>query len=105
MSNATKPSRRRRDDGNAFLPDPGQGARSSAPDDLAEVLGEEYVASATAGEDVNEDVRDEIVPEELGGPFVEAAAQTELADDVDASNPEGAEPEPFPTAVHVPRRD
>jgi hypothetical protein len=103
MPNAPKSSRR--DDGNAFLPDPQQGARARASDDLAEVLGEEYVASATTGEDANEDFRDEIVPEELGGPFLEAPARTELADDVDASNPEGAEPEPFPTAVHVTRRD
>jgi hypothetical protein len=103
MSNETKFSRK--DDGNAFLPDPQQGGRARTSDDLAEVLGEEYVSSATAGEDVNEDVRDEVVPEELGGPFVEAPANTELADDVDASNPEGAQPEPFPTAVHVTRRD
>jgi hypothetical protein len=95
----------RRDDGTAFLPDPQQGARARSNDDLAEVLGEEYIASATAGEDVNEDVRDEIVPEELGGPFLEAPAQTELVDDIDASNPEGAEAEPFPTAVHVNNRD
>jgi hypothetical protein len=103
MAHETKSSRR--DDGNAFLPDPQQGARGRAPDDLAEVLGEEYVASATTGEDVNEDVRDAFVPEELGGPFLEAPARTELVDDVDASNPEGAEPEPFPTAIHVTRRD
>jgi hypothetical protein len=101
---ANEPKSSRRDDGNAFLPDPQQGAHARASDDLAEVLGEEYVASATTGEDVNEEFRDEIVPEELGGPFVEAPARTELADDIDASNPEGAEAEPFPTAIHVSRR-
>ena len=88
----------RRDDGNAFLPDP-EGGPSRAQDDLAEVLGEEYVASATSAGEVAEDVRDEFVPEELGGPFVEAPAEVEFADGVDLANPEGAEREPFPRVI------
>ena len=39
----------------------------------------------------------QIVPEESGGPFVETAGSTEFGYDVEASNPKGTKPEPFPT--------
>ncbi len=91
--------RRRMDDGEAFLPDPQQGGASSTRDDLAETLAEEYLASATSGEEQGQDVRDQVVAEELGGPFVPTTAAEELIDDVDDMNPIGAEAEPFPRAV------
>jgi len=59
----------RTDDGNAFIPDP-EGGPARTSDDLAESLAEEYLESATSGEDVAEELQDEIVPEELGGPFI-----------------------------------
>jgi hypothetical protein len=84
------------DNGDAFLPDP---RRGSAPvrDTLAELVGEEFVSSATAGEEAYEDQRNEVTLDELGGPFVEVSAEEELAVDHDASNPEDATREPFPT--------
>jgi hypothetical protein len=68
-----------------------------ARDDLAENFGEEFVASATSGENQQEEILDAQVPEERGGPFVETAAGTEFAEGTDPSNPEDAEQEPFPT--------
>jgi hypothetical protein len=91
-------ARGRSDDGDAFIPDPSEGGPPVAVDDIAETLAEEFVQSATSGEEAGEDVRDEWVPEEVGGPFVETRADDEFADDEDASNPPETQPEPFPTA-------
>jgi hypothetical protein len=66
-------------------------------DDLAEELGEEFVESATSGEQAAEDIRDAELPEESGGPFVETTAKTEFAYDTDASNPKTAKRAAFPT--------
>jgi hypothetical protein len=38
-------------------------------DDDAEASAEEFLLQATSGEDVGEDARDEVVEEELGGPY------------------------------------
>ena len=65
-------------------------------DALAEELGEAFVRTATSGEDEEEDRLDQVVPEELGGPFVETTSEREFAYDTDASNPEEATREPFP---------
>jgi hypothetical protein len=51
----------------------------AAADDLAEELGEEFVRSATSGEQAAQDIRDEEVPEESGGPFVETSGRSEFA--------------------------
>lgn len=67
-------------------------------DDLAEELGEEVVASATSGENSEEDRLQEEVDEDEGGPFVVTSGSEEFADDVDASNPVDATREPFPRA-------
>src|SRR5262245_31653066 len=64
------------DDGNAFLPD-GPGGPAVVDDDLAECWGEDYVLAATTGEDLADEVLQESVPEELGGPFVESTAREE----------------------------
>jgi len=63
------------------------------------MVAEEFLTSATSGEEVSEDVRNQVVPEELGGPFVPSTADEELVDDIDETNPPDAEPEPFPRAV------
>jgi len=89
---------RRPDDGDAFLPDPGTGPIRAA-DELAETLAEEFLESATSAEEVTEDVRDALMAEELGGPFIEDRASLEIVDDADANNPPGATREPFPTAM------
>ena len=67
-------------------------------DDLAEMLGEEFVRSVTSGEEQGVEMRDEEVPEEEGGPFIETSPRREFAFDVDDSNPEDAEREPLPLA-------
>lgn len=66
-----------------------------ANDSLAEELGESFVLSATAGED-SEEFYEREVPEEEGGPFLETSSRTEFAYGVDESNPEDAEPAPWP---------
>lgn len=68
-------------------------------DDLAELLGEEYVRSVTSGEEQGVELRDEPVPEEEGGPFVESSGQKEFAHDEDVS-----ELEALPTTRARPTR-
>jgi hypothetical protein len=85
----------RSDDGNAFIPDPEDGPARTR-DSLAENLAEEYLQGATGGDAVAEELNDEVVPEELGGPFVETSALEEFADGTDESNPPDAETEPLP---------
>lgn len=77
-------------DGIAFLAE----ARSSDP--LAEELGESFVRAATSGEDDETAVLDQVVTEELGGPFVPTTGADEYAEGTDASNPDGADREAFP---------
>ena len=88
---------RRSDDGTAFFPDPEDGP-ARIPDDLAENLAEDYVQAATQGIEVEED-HDQIVPEEIGGPFVETTAAEEFAQGIDDANPEDAAREPLPRPV------
>jgi hypothetical protein len=73
-------------------------------DELARELGEEYVRSVTGAEHAADDMRDEEVPEEHGGPFVTTRAEEEFADDVDESNPEDAEPAGVPTVSPLRRK-
>ena len=99
----------RPDDGNAFIPDPEDGP-ARTQDDLAENLAEDYLQGATSGgEPFAEEQNDEIVPEELGGPFVETSARDEFADGTDESNPADAERAPLPLTgpgiVATPRED
>lgn len=68
----------RRDDGNAFIPDP-QGGPAVALDDLAEELAEQFIASATSAEDTISDDLDQEVPEELGGPFIVRTSKRAMA--------------------------
>ncbi len=90
--------RKRSDDGDAFIRDPGEGPARTR-DDLAEVLAEDFIGAATSGNDVLEDDLERETSDELGGPFVETSARVELADDVDGSNPICAEVEALPRAV------
>jgi hypothetical protein len=72
-------------------------------DSLAEELGEAAVESATSGDQAAENIRDEDLSEEEGGPFVITRARREFARGTDASNPEDAEPAAFPTATSRPK--
>ena len=87
----------RTDDANAFMPDP-EGGPATIADDLAENLAEEYLQGATQGSDAEEDL-DQVVPEEIGGPFIETSAAEEFAHDTDEANPLEAEAEPLPRPV------
>jgi hypothetical protein len=91
-------ARKRSDDADAFFPDPGEGPARTR-DDLAEVLAEDFIGAATSGNDVLEDDLERETSDELGGPFLVTSARVELADDIDESNPVGAEVEAFPRAV------
>jgi hypothetical protein len=68
-------------------------------DDFREMIGEEVVSSATSGDDAGEEMHEEVVPEEVGGPFVETSAEKELGSGSDESNPPDAEPEPLPRVI------
>jgi hypothetical protein len=88
----------RPDDANAFMPDP-DGGPAHIKDDLAESLAEEYIQSATRGSEADDDTLDGLVPEEIGGPFIETSAAEEFANDTDDMNPPDAEREPLPRPV------
>ena len=45
------------------------------------------------------EIRDRVMDEELGGPFVMTPAKREFAEGTDPSNPEDSEREPFPIAT------
>ena len=59
--------------------------------------------SATSGDQAAENIRDEDLSEEVGGPFVITPARREFARGTDQLNPEDAEPAPFPTATSQPK--
>jgi hypothetical protein len=65
--------------------------------------------ATSGGEPFAEEQNDELVPEELGGPFVETSAREEFADGTDESNPIDAEraalPLTGPGIVGNPRED
>ena len=65
-------------------------------DALAEELGEEFVENVTGANDAASEHRDNDTLEEQGS-FQVTAAETEYADDIDASNPPDAEAEAQPT--------
>ncbi|MCA9592286.1 MAG: hypothetical protein KC776_03220 [Myxococcales bacterium] len=70
------PVKHRKDGGHAFIRDPEGGAAHSR-DALAEGLAETFLESATSGEEQAEEVMNELVSEELGGPFLEEAIPLE----------------------------
>ena len=73
-------------------------------DELGRERGEEFVRSVTSGGNAGDEMHEEEVIEEVGGPFVETTAETEFADGTDASNPEDAEREALPTVSRMQRK-
>ena len=65
----------RRDAGDAFLPDPASGtfvsATSTLNDDEPESMAGEFIASITSADCVNEEARNELSMDEIGGPYIE----------------------------------
>ena len=55
-----------------------------------------WVATATSGEDENEETFNQNVPEDAGGPFVTTTAGQEFAEEDRSSNPKRSKREPFP---------
>jgi len=104
----------RKDDANAFIPDPFD--MSSDPrhiddsaGDFAEELGEEFVTSATGNVDITEQHLDQTSAADYGGPYTDSSEGEELALEDDASNPPDATREAFPSpmrgnAEHAARR-
>jgi hypothetical protein len=88
----------RTDDANAFMPDP-EGGPAHIKDDLAESLAEEFLQAATRGNEADEETLDGVVPEEVGGPFIETSAAEEFGNDTDDTNPADGAREPLPRAV------
>lgn len=76
-----------------------RGVRRGTLIDEAELLGEQFIASAVSGEEQLADTLDAAAVEEEGGPFLDVAGDREFAHDTDGSNPADAEPALFPTAV------
>src|ERR1700729_414083 len=93
----TKPKRhqQRSEARNAFLPDP-EGGPARISDDLAENLAEGFIQGATQDDEADDAALDGVVPEEIGGPFVETSAAAEFAEGTDGSNPADAKREPLP---------
>ena len=88
----------RKDDADAFIRHPDDKAMRT-DDSLAESFGEEFIRSATTGEDVDDTLYlDEEVTEEIGGPFVVSTAEEEFAMD-DNGLPDDAERAERPQAV------
>lgn len=99
MSKKKRKLPERSDTANAFVPVPEQHG-GPLDDDLAEYLGETFVAAATGGDDSGDALQDDVVVEELGGPFVETDAEAEFGPSRTAAAPDDTvEAEPFPTAV------
>ena len=67
----------RSDDADAFIRQPQRGEVARTDDDLAEALGEGFITAATSAEEMSEDVRDEVLPEEYGGPFTLLQTESE----------------------------
>jgi hypothetical protein len=65
-------------------------------DDLSEALGEAAVLRATGGDDPEEDLRDQEVEEDDGGPFLITTGKVEFAHGTDLSNPPETLREPVP---------
>jgi len=71
----SKLKQERSDGGDAFIPESAQ--ISGTSDGVAELMAEQYLRGAS-GDECEEDTRDEEVPEELGGPFVESRPEEEF---------------------------
>jgi hypothetical protein len=90
-------AKERKDDGNAFIKDPGEGPIHA--EGVGSEMVEEFMMAATSGEDMSEDIRNQVTPEEFGGPFIETQASDEIADDEDESNPPESTLEPLPSPM------
>jgi hypothetical protein len=63
----------RPDDAEAFIDDVAI-SHARVNDNDAESFGEEFIATATSAEFIGEDARNELIDEEVGGPYLEVRA-------------------------------
>jgi len=98
--------RKREDSADAFLRDP-EGGRASTSDEVAEGMAEDFLRSATSGEEVWDERGDEPLPEEIEGLFVADTGDEDEENEeegesleslAEANRPRVAEP---PSAVHA----
>lgn len=76
-----------------------QGKKHMPDDEFARERGEEFIRSVTSGGNAGDELLEEEVPEEVGGPFVTTSAAQEFADGTDEANPADAEQEPLPRVL------
>ena len=100
-----KPKQERSDGGDAFIPEAAQ--ISGTSDGVAELMAEQYLRGAS-GDEGADDTRDEEVPEELGGPFVESRPQEEFgstrkAEDTSTRSKETRQPTTHPLRIPLPQ--
>lgn len=88
----------RKDDANAFLPDP-DGGPIKSNGDAGDEMTEDFLRAATSGQDEAEEVRNQVLSEEIGGPFVTSTASQEISYEGDESNPPDAEVEGRPSPM------
>jgi len=77
--------RKREDSADAFLRDP-EGGRASTSDEVAEGMAEDFLRSATSGEEVWDERGDEPLPEEIEGLFVADTGDEEDEEDMEGSD-------------------
>lgn len=91
-------SSQRSDSADAFIRESEQ--TTGTQDDLAEHLAEEFTRSIATGEADDERVDDDLQPEEIGGPFIESAADREYGATRARTGPDpDSPPNPVPEAV------
>jgi hypothetical protein len=69
--------KKRSDDADAFIPE--SDMAKGTKDDLAENLAQQYLKEANSGQEVDEESKDELLEEALGGPFVFTSPEQEFA--------------------------
>lgn len=96
---AARVANRRTDDADAFLREDGTRRQRLEPGEegLAEMLGENFITSATeGGQNALDEEYERAEEEEVGGPFLLSTPQSEMAYGTDESNPPDATVEPLP---------
>lgn len=98
----SRPKHERSDSADAFIPESAQ--ISGTSDDLAELLAEQYLREAS-GDESEEGARDDVVSEEVGGPFVESGPGEEYGSTRKAAENDDAHTDTARRTVEGPTRN
>ena len=90
--------RGRPDDADAFIRDDGQ-ERHEIQDSLAAMLADDFLASATSGEETAAEDFEQEVPEDIGGPFLVTDGGREFDFESDGTDTPDSTREPLPTVM------